>query len=201
MTRHGRVAIGGPEFRRPARSGIDDRKPGGESQFADHRFGGGAVRLVLRHLKSDRRRLDPERPEQFQIAIDHVGCLRINPLVVEPFAQFAAAGIAEADPPLGAGEPRQDGRLRQALNVDRRVELQVAQSAAQSPHAAGRLEPAARQFDQFVQGFMPTQQRRRPRFDRPGQKRIGKSLAQSTSDRHRLDGVADRTEADNQDAG
>ncbi len=48
---------------------------------------------------------------------------------------------------------------------------------------------------------MATQQRRRPRFDRPGQKRVGKSLAQRTSDRHRLDGVADRAEADNQDAG
>ena len=58
MTRHGRIAIGGPQFRRPARSRIDDRKPGGESQLADDPLGLGAVRLMLRHLKSNCRRLE-----------------------------------------------------------------------------------------------------------------------------------------------
>ena len=176
-------------------------KPPSSPSSTDDLLGRVAVFLVLGHLKADRRRLDPQRPEQFEIAIDHVGRLGVDPLVVEPLAQFAAAGVAEADPPLGAGEPCQDGRLRQALHVDGHVELQVAQPAAQSPHAAGRLQPAARQFDQFVERFMSSQQRRRPRFDRPGQKRLGKPLAQRAGDRHRLDRVADRAEADDQDAG
>lgn len=199
--RHGRIAIGGPQFRRPARSRIDDRKPGGESQLADDPLGLGAVRLMLRHLKSNCRRLNSKRPQQFQVAIDHVDCLRVNELIVEPSAQFAAAGIAEPDSPFGGGEPCQDSRFRQTLNVDRRIELQIAQSAVQSPNAAGRLEPTPRQFDQFVQCLVSPQQRRRPRFDGPGEKCSGKAFAQGAGDRHRLNGVADRAEADNQDAG
>ena len=113
--------------------------------------------VALGHLKPDRRRHDSQRPEQFQIAIDHVGRLRVDPLVIEPFAQLAAAGVAEADPPLGAGEPCQDGRFRQALNVDRHVESKVAEPAPQPPNAAGRFQPTPRQLDQLVQGFVPTQ--------------------------------------------
>ena len=202
MSGHGRVAIGRPEFRRPARAGIDDRKSGFEVQFADDSLGRRRGLRRARALGSGPSATrcpaagavrDSDRPRGLTS-----GSTRS---VVEPLAQFASAGVAEADPPLGAGEPRQDGRLRQALNVDRRVELQFVQSAPQSPDAAGRLEPAARQFDQFVEGFVSPQERGRPRFDRPGQKRLGKSLAQRAGDRHRLDGVADGAEADNQDAG
>ena len=71
-----------------------------QSHPADDLFSGLAVFLVFWNLEPDRRRLDAQRPQQFQIAIDHVGRLGINPHVVQPLAQLAAARVAETDPPL-----------------------------------------------------------------------------------------------------
>ena len=118
----------------------------------------------------------------------------LTSVVLSQRLQLAAPAPAHADPPPCAGEPSDDGRFGQPLGVDGRVEVDCLESISQLPNGGGRAEPAARQHDTLVDCRVAFQQICGVSFDRPGQKRAGKTLAERGSDRHTVDHVADSAE-------
>jgi len=111
------------------------------------------------------------------------GCVRITRWLFEPFAQFRPPGLPK--PSAACAESHARWRLGQICSRSG-VELQIAQSAAQSPHAPGDFSHPRGQFDQFVQRFhAPAATAARDSTAQPETHR--KSFAQSARHRHRLD--------------
>jgi hypothetical protein len=126
---------------------------------------------------------------------------RIYGFGIQPRAEFASPGLAEADSPFRAGKPSQNCRFRQPLTVEGDVEFPFPQHLPQLPNAAGRFEPAAFERDDFIEIRVPCEKRCGSSFDGPSDKRPGKMLPQRASDRQRLDAIADRAQPDDQNAG
>ena len=115
-------------------------------------------------------------------------------------AQLAAVLARLADPPPRSAEPGGDRALREALQIDRDVELQLAQPPPHPPHFARRLPPAARHAHQLVERRVAFQHVARRAFHDPARNASGNASRKRAQHGHAMNHVADRGQANDQNS-